>query len=91
MVEDLLSDEALRLLRAVAEDDTRFTDRPLSWLPFVVRARRDQAELDHDSLKSWLLERGWPQVYAERRAAEYDFGRILLKAYDESLGRRQAS
>jgi hypothetical protein len=53
-------------------------DRAL-WNAFVLAASREQCRLDAATLTRWLTEvEGWPQVWAERLALEYHYGRELL-------------
>ncbi|MCU0703188.1 MAG: hypothetical protein MUF18_04265 [Fimbriiglobus sp.] len=83
---------------ATAEKLTRFSreanretgaarpeDREL-WNEFVLAAGREQSRLDAPTLARWLVGvEGWPEVWAEQLAREYEYGRELL-GYSSSRG-----
>lgn len=49
------------------------------WLDFIIAAHQEQAALDAEMLKRWLMEEGkWDERTAADLAIEYEFGRELL-------------
>lgn len=55
------------------------------WFEFVVTAHRHSADLDPARLVRWLIEsEGWPEDGARGLARDYEVGRALLKAYDQT-------
>lgn len=85
-LEDYVSPEASRLLRAFSSTSNRTHLHPndhLRWQDFVVQAHREDARLDPCTLGEWLREQGWPDEQREKLTGEYEDTRALLARYDE--------
>jgi hypothetical protein len=56
------------------------------WAAFLIQTHRDRSELDAETLARWLVEElGWSPEVANRLVREFEFGRELLRAYDDGM------
>jgi hypothetical protein len=90
-VEDNLSSEAVRLLRAFSSSANRAhlsrNDRR-RWNAFLVRVHQEDALFEPAALDEWLQQEGWPEDTRCQLVRECEAGRSLLLAYDEEAARR---
>jgi hypothetical protein len=90
-LEDDLSPEAVRLLRAFSASANRQSLRPNDrsrWNAFPVRMHRDESLVSAGALDEWLKEEGWPDETRRQLVNEYEAARSLLIAYDEEAASR---
>jgi hypothetical protein len=90
-VEDDLSSEAVRLLRAFSSSVNRTSLQPNDrrrWNAFLVRVHQDESLFDPALLDEWLQQERWPEDTRGQLLAEYEAARSLLSAYDEEAERR---
>jgi hypothetical protein len=90
-LEDDLSTEATRLLRAFSAAADRSCLRPddrRRWNAFLVRVHQDEDFFDLDLLEDWLRQEGWPEEVCRQLVGEYDAAQSLLLTYDEEVSRR---
>ncbi len=89
-LEDDLSPEAVRLLRAFSSSANRTSLHPNDrrrWNAFLVRVHQDELLFDPALLDEWLQQEGWPEEMRCRLVGEYEAARSLLLAYDEEAER----
>jgi len=85
-LEDFLSPEACRRLRAFSAAANRCELRPqdrLRWHGFLTQSHREDASLDSPTLEKWLESEGWSSECRHELIGEYEAGRALLAQYDE--------
>ena len=90
-LEDDLSPEAVRLLRAFSTSANRtglHSDDRRRWNAFLVRVHQDESLFDPAWLDEWLQQQGWPEDTRCQLVGEYEAARSLLSAYDEEAERR---
>jgi hypothetical protein len=88
-LEDYLSPEAARLLRAFSAANCtslHASDRQ-RWQQFLVRAHQEESIMDAAFLEEWLASEGWPEEARANLAREYESARQLLWSYDEEQRR----
>jgi hypothetical protein len=89
-LEDYLSPEAARLLRAFSAAANRTAPHPSDqqrWQQFLVRAHQEESIMDAAFLEEWLASEGWPEEARVELVREYESGRRLLWNYDEEQRR----
>jgi hypothetical protein len=88
-IEHWLSEKTAKLLRGFSRLANKSTgaSHPLDrrrWLGFIIAAHEEQAQLHADELSKWLVEsEGWTDDIAEHLAVEYEFGRDLLRRFND--------
>jgi hypothetical protein len=90
-LEDDLSPEAVRLLRAFSTSANRRglrSDDRRRWNAFLIRVHQDQSLFDPAWLDEWLQQQEWPEDTRSQLVSEYQVARSLLSAYDEEAERR---
>lgn len=86
---DWLSPESESELRIfeIAANKASGSSHPMDkkrWLRFLTSAHRHNDKMTAEKLNRWLVEaQGWLPEVAERLSEDYDFGRELLKQYDQ--------
>ena len=89
-LEDYLSPEAARLLRAFSAAANRTALHPSDrqrWQQFLLRAHREESLMEAAFLEEWLASEGWPQEARAELARDYERARWLLWSYDEEQRR----
>jgi len=90
-LEDELSSEAVRLLRAFSASANRAGLHPNDrrhWNAFLVRAHQDESYFAAALLDEWLQREGWPEDTRSQLVGEYEAAKSLLAVYDEEAQRR---
>jgi len=90
-LEDDLSPEAVRLLRAFSTSENRRglrSDDHRRWNAFLIRVHQDHSLFDPAWLDEWLQQQDWPEDTRSQLVSEYKVARSLLSAYDEEAERR---
>lgn len=89
-LEDWVDPETARSLRRFSNLANKATGaaHPMDerrWFEFLVVAHRRSADIDPGRLARWLIElEGWPEDGARGLVRDYEVGRALLKAYDQT-------
>jgi hypothetical protein len=89
-LEDYLSPEAARLLRAFSATTNRTALLPADrqhWQQFLLCAHREQTPMEGAFLEEWLASEGWPEASRAELGRDYESTRQLLWSYDEEQRR----
>lgn len=84
-LEESLTSEAFRLLRSFSNAASKQPGPPLDlqeWRLFAFQTHRDEWAIDHEDLRRWLLDQGWPEESAIQLITELQRTRTILAAYD---------